>query len=90
MFADVRAQLGFRAAGADDQDRASRRHFREHAVQIFLVDRHVAAVDRVRLVVEILVRVAVVDDDRVGVFGIEMEHLCFAMIDPDHRVKVGG
>jgi hypothetical protein len=72
--------LGIRRTG--DQNRASLRDGLSHPLEKLMVNRRMAAITCVRLVVNVLVRVGAADGCTVDIGGVELKHLGFTVIDP--------
>ena len=82
----VRVQLLLCGAWANDENRAFRRNRARNRFQKRMIDESVAAVARIRLVVEVGVRMGTVYLRRLTGIAIEAEDLGHAMIEPNERV----
>jgi hypothetical protein len=78
--------LGIRRTG--DQNRASLRDGLSHPLEELVVNRRMAAVTCVRLVMNVLVRMGTADGCTVDIRGVELKHLGFTVIDPYQCVVV--
>ena len=88
VILDVFGQLVFGARGSNDENRAGVRHGLRRVLVELMVGRRMAGIARIRLVMQVLVRVGAANRLRVVLIGIEIEDLRFPMIDPNHGVKV--
>ncbi len=81
-------QLVLGAGRPDDQDRARPGESLGDVIEEILVDRRMAAADRVGLGVQMHHPVVGMDHGTVDLVGIEVKDLRFVMIDPDDGVKM--
>ena len=84
----VRVQFLLCDARANNEDRAVLGNRGSDRIQKCAVDGHVTAIARVRLVVEVGVRMGALYQRHVTRIAIEAENLGNAMVEPDERVSV--
>ena len=84
----VRVQFLLCSAWSNDENRAFRRNRARNRFQKRMIDESVAAVARIRLMVEVGMRMGAVNLRRLAGIAIEAEDLGHAMIEPNERVDV--
>ena len=84
----MRVQLLLCSARANDENRSVRGNGGGNRIQKSAIHGHVSTVARVRLVVEVGVRMSAVYQRHLTRIAIEAEDLGDAMVEPDERVSV--
>ena len=85
---DVLEQFCLCIGRAGDQDRASIGNRLSHPLEKVMIFGGMPTTDAVGFVMQVLGWMIRMDDERVGVRNVEMEHAGFAMIDPNHGMVV--
>ena len=85
---DVLGQFGFGACRSRNQYGPGVTQCRSNALEEFLVHSRMAAVARIRLVMNVLIRVFAANTRALHIRGVELKHPGFAVIDPDQRMVV--
>jgi hypothetical protein len=85
---DVSHQLRLGACRSRDEYRTGLDHGLNHMLEEFRVDRRMTAIARIRLVVDVLIRMGTAYRRVIRLRRVEMKYFCFAVIDPDECVEV--
>ena len=84
----MRVQLLLCSARANDENRAVRGNRGRNRIQKSAIEGHMTVVARIRLVVEVGVRMSAVYQRHLTRIAIEAKNLGNAMVEPDERVSV--
>jgi hypothetical protein len=85
---DIGQELSLGICWTRDQYRTGLRDGLSHAFAELLVERHMATIIGIRLVMNMLVRMGTANDRAIDLRRVELKHLGLAVIDPDERVIV--
>jgi hypothetical protein len=85
---DISDELSLGVRWTRDQYRPGLREGLSHAFEELLIDRRMAAITGIRLVMNVLIRVGTAHGRAIDLRRIEVKHLRFAVIDPDQCVIV--
>jgi hypothetical protein len=82
----IRDQLRFGAGRTSDQHRLCIGDHLRDLLEELVIRGRIATADRVGLVLDVARRIVRLGDYAIDLFPVEMEDLCFSMINPDNRV----
>ena len=86
----MRGQFRFGAGRTSDQDRLCIGDRLRDLLEEFVVQGRIATANRVGLVVDVARWIVWMEDHAIDLGRIEIEDLCFSMINPDNRVIMDG